>query len=103
LLEPDAGSFSVPSKVLTYLCASRPLLVSVSGENLAARVVERSGGGLVVPPHDRQALVAAAGALHADAALRDELGRRARSYAEQVFDPAAIADRFEEVLARFER
>ena len=45
LLEPDAGSFSVPSKVLTYLCAGRPLLVSVSRDNLAARVVERSGGG----------------------------------------------------------
>jgi glycosyltransferase involved in cell wall biosynthesis len=103
LLEPEAGSFSVPSKVLTYLCAARPLLVSVSAENLAARVVERSGGGVVVPPHDREALVGAAGALRADAALRGELGRRARSYAEQAFDLSAIADRFEEMLRRASR
>lgn len=98
LLEPDAGSFSVPSKVLTYLCAERPLLVSVSEDNLAARVVERSGGGVVVPPKDPSALVAAAGSLHADASLRTELGNRARSYAEAAFDLETIADRFEQVL-----
>ena len=99
LLEPDAGSFSVPSKVLTYLCAGRPLLVSVSEDNLAARVVERSRGGLVVPPSDSAALVASAGALHADADRRNELGLRARAYAERAFDLEAIADRFERVLA----
>jgi glycosyltransferase involved in cell wall biosynthesis len=100
LLEPDAGAFSVPSKVLTYLCAARPLLVSVAGDNLAARVVERSGGGVVVPPQDSEALVAAAGALQADAGQRAELGRRGRSYAETTFDIARIADRFEQILER---
>src|SRR2546430_4379205 len=73
LLEPEAGTFSVPSKVLTYLCAGRPLLVSVSADNLAAHVIERSGGGLVVPPREPQALVAAAAELHADARRREEL------------------------------
>jgi glycosyltransferase involved in cell wall biosynthesis len=103
LLEPDAGSFSVPSKVLTYLCAARPLLVSVSEENLAARVVEQSGGGVVVPPQDREALVAAARALYEDPERREELGRRSRAYAEEAFDLPAIADRFEEVLRRATR
>ncbi len=100
LLEPDAGAFSVPSKVLTYLCAARPLLVAVAGDNLAARVVERSGSGLVVPPKEPGALIAAAGTLHADERLRSELGRRARSYAEATFDLEQIADRFERVLER---
>lgn len=100
LLEPEAGAFSVPSKVLTYLCAGRPLLVSVSRNNLAARVVERSNGGVLVPPKDAQALIAAAESLRADAALRDELGRHARAYAESTFDRGRIADRFEQVLER---
>jgi glycosyltransferase involved in cell wall biosynthesis len=100
VLDPEAGAFSVPSKVLTYLCAARPLLVSVAPNNLAARVVERSGGGVVVPPGDPEAMVAAAAVLHADAGLRAELGRRARSYAETVFDIARIAERFEQVLER---
>jgi glycosyltransferase involved in cell wall biosynthesis len=100
LLETDAGAFSVPSKVLTYLCAGRPLLVSVARDNLAARVVERSGGGVVVPPNDPEALVSAAALLHADKAMGAELGARARSYAETTFDLGTIADRFERVLER---
>jgi glycosyltransferase involved in cell wall biosynthesis len=98
LLEPDAGAFSVPSKVLTYLCAARPLLVSVAHDNLAAHVVERSGGGLVVLPKNAKALVAAAGTLQADAGLRAELADRARAYAETTFDLDRIANRFEQVL-----
>ena len=95
--------FSVPSKVLTYLCAERPLLVSVARDNLAARVVERSGGGVVVPPNDPEALVSAAAGLRTDEGLRAELGARARSYAETTFDLARIADRFEQVLERAKR
>jgi hypothetical protein len=45
LLESSAGIFSVPSKVLAYLCAARPLLASMPKENLAARTIERAGAG----------------------------------------------------------
>ena len=43
ILDKDAGVYSVPSKVLTYHCAGRPLLLSVPKENLAARLVEEMG------------------------------------------------------------
>lgn len=98
VLEPEAGAFSVPSKVLTYLCAGRPLLGALPADNLAARVIARSGGGIVVPPRDPRALVAAAEELLADSGWRAELGRAARSYAETAFDLGRIADRFELVL-----
>lgn len=100
ILEPSAAGFSVPSKVLTYLCAGRPLLVSVAPDNLAALVVERSKGGVVVPPSDPAALVAAAEELMGDANRRAELGRNGRAYAETAFDIDAIALRFEEALVR---
>lgn len=103
VLEPEAGAFSVPSKVLTYLCAGRPLLAALPSDNLAARVVERSGGGIVVPPRDAQALVEAAEELSGDPERRAELGRAARAYAERTFDLGAITDRFEQVLERAER
>jgi colanic acid biosynthesis glycosyl transferase WcaI len=103
VLEPEAGAFSVPSKILAYLCAARPLLVSVPADNLAARVVERSGGGIVVPPHDAEALLASAAALLEDEATRRELAQRARVYAEATFDLDAVATRFEEVLERATR
>ena len=38
LLDADAGAFSVPSKVLSYLCAGRALLAAVPSDNLAAEV-----------------------------------------------------------------
>ena len=41
ILEPDAGVFSVPSKVLSYHCAGRPILAAIPAENLAARIIER--------------------------------------------------------------
>ena len=100
VLEPEAGAFSVPSKVLSYLCAGRPVLGALPADNLAARVVARSGGGIVVPPDDPRALVAAAEELLADSGRRAKLGRAARSYAETTFDLDGIADRFEEVLER---
>jgi colanic acid biosynthesis glycosyl transferase WcaI len=98
LLEPEAGAFSVPSKILTYLCARRPLLASVPADNLAARVVERSGGGVVVRPGDTPAFLSAAETLLEDPSRRAELGGRARAYAEAAFDVGEISRRFEAVL-----
>ena len=99
LLEPSAGTFSVPSKVLSYLCAGRPILGAIPSENLAARTVERSGSGLVVPPTDVEAFLLAAKQLRNDSRLRQVAGRCARAYAEATFDTDVVADRFEDVLA----
>jgi glycosyltransferase involved in cell wall biosynthesis len=98
LLEADAGAFSVPSKVLSYLCAGRPLLASIPADNLAAQVVRRSGGGVVVEPGDENALLADALRLLENPDLRNELGRQARQYAEGRFDVTTIGDRFEPII-----
>jgi GT2 family glycosyltransferase/glycosyltransferase involved in cell wall biosynthesis len=98
ILEPEAGVFSVPSKVLSYLCAGRAVLLIVPSENLAARIVQASGAGLVVSPTDEEGLQEALARLLGFPAERAEMGARARSYAEQTFDLSVIADRFESVL-----
>jgi glycosyltransferase involved in cell wall biosynthesis len=98
LLEPAAGTFSVPSKVLSYLCSSRPILAAIPPGNLAARTVERAGAGTVVPPDDDEAFLVAAKQLRIDADQRAKAGTRGREYAEAVFDTAAITDRFEGVI-----
>lgn len=99
ILERDAGGFSVPSKVLGYVSAGRPILASVPAENLAARVISDSGSGIVVSPGDPQTFLAAAERLLHDDQLRLEYGARAREYAETKFDISTIANRFESVLA----
>jgi colanic acid biosynthesis glycosyl transferase WcaI len=98
LLEPAAGTFSVPSKVLSYLCAARPILAAIPPDNLAARTIARAGAGVVVPPDDGEAFLVAAKQMRVDARQRDEAGASARRYAERVFDTMAITDRFEGVI-----
>lgn len=100
ILEPDAGAYSVPSKVLTYLCAGRPLLAALPASNLAARVIEKSGSGLICDPKTPEAFVAAAKHLLADSNLRQSMGKWARVYAENAFEVERIADQFQAVISR---
>lgn len=103
VLEDDAGEFSVPSKVLTYLCAGRALLLAVPGRNLAARIVEDAGAGIVVGAGDADAFATAAHRLREDANLRRAYGLAARMYAERAFRIDDIADRFETLLCPSQR
>ncbi|MER2520302.1 MAG: glycosyltransferase family 4 protein [Bdellovibrionales bacterium] len=98
LIEPDAGVFSVPSKVLTYLCANRPVLASIPTDNLAARILTREQAGLVASPGDAEAFVTQAKRLLADPDLRHRMGSNGRAYAERQFDIKKLGDRFEKLM-----
>jgi glycosyltransferase involved in cell wall biosynthesis len=98
LLEADASVFSVPSKVLTYLAAGRPILAGIPTINLAARTIQDSNAGYVVEPSDHEGFVGAARTLLADPEARARAAAAGREYAERAFEIGAIADRFEVVL-----
>jgi glycosyltransferase involved in cell wall biosynthesis len=99
ILEKDAGTFSVPSKTLSYLCAGRPLLLAIPPDNLAARITADHRAGLIVPPDDLEGFLSAADTLHSSADLRAEFSTNARAYAEATFPIARIADTFEAILS----
>lgn len=99
VIEPEAGVYSVPSKVLSYLSIGRPILASVPPENLAARLILDHQAGFVAPPGEETQLIEQARALAADPALRERMGDNGRAYAATAFDIAAIADRFEAIFA----
>lgn len=98
VLEPDASRFSVPSKVLTYLCAGRAIVGVLPSDNSVAEILQAHGAGLVVDPA-RRADVASevARLLHEEESCR-AMGRAGRRYAERVFSPETAADRFMEVF-----
>ena len=100
LLEPDAGVFSVPSKVLTYHCAGRAMVAAVPAQNLSARLVPEAGSGRVVAPGDTTGFVNACEGLLADPATARRMGRNARLYAERNFPIEGIVDRFALAIAR---
>ena len=98
ILEKEAGIFSVPSKILTYHCAGRPLLLAVPADNIAARIVHENKTGVVVGPDNDQEFLRAADKLLHDDELRQQYGWNARNYAETIFDIEKIADQFLRIL-----
>jgi colanic acid biosynthesis glycosyl transferase WcaI len=94
IIEPDAGLFSVPSKILSCLCVGRPVVAAIPADNLAARTIQKARAGLVVEPDDESGFIARLDRLLNDPALRDEMGANGRAYAEEKFDIAKIAGRF---------
>ncbi len=102
ILEPEAGRFSVPSKVLTYLCLDRPVLGFLPLDNDAAVMIEEAGAGAVVAGYDVDAAAEFLRARLAPSA-REEAVSWGRRYAEEHFAAATIADRFEAILTAARR
>lgn len=95
VLNPAASPHSVPSKILSYLCAGRPVLASMPRDNLAARIIAvEAEAGIVVEPSDIDGLVAAASRLLTDDELRSKMGAQARDYAERTYQIDAVVRRF---------
>jgi glycosyltransferase involved in cell wall biosynthesis len=85
----------VPSKVIDYLATGKPVLLSAQGES--ARLLERSGGGIVVPPEDPERLAEAVRWLQAHPEQRAEMGRHGREFARTRLR-SSYAERLEELL-----
>jgi glycosyltransferase involved in cell wall biosynthesis len=98
LLEEEAGTFSVPSKILAYLAAGCPVVAALPAENLATATIERAGAGVVTRPGDHTAFATAVVDLLADDERRAAAGARARAHATAAFAIDVIADRVGAVL-----
>jgi glycosyltransferase involved in cell wall biosynthesis len=99
VLESDASRYSVPSKVLNYFCAGRPVLALLPPDNAVANMVEAAEAGLVVAPGDADAACAALRSLLSSPAARDQMGAAARRYAEHTFDVGRVGEHFESLLS----
>ncbi len=97
-LSPGRGRTSVPSKVLGYMAAGRPVLASVDADSDTGREVGENGVGLVVPPADPRALADGVLRLADDHELRQDLGRGARARMEQAYARDAVLRRYHRML-----
>ena len=82
ILDDEAGVFSVPSKVLSYLCSGRPILLCAPAENLASRIVQEAEAGAVYSTSRPQDLLSGLDEILNDSAAALRLGDNARRYAE---------------------
>jgi colanic acid biosynthesis glycosyl transferase WcaI len=86
---------NLPSKIGTYLASGKPILAAVGPGTEAARVLERSGGAILVPPESPEDLAAAMERLHGDPQLQDALGRSGREFAERSLSRTRLLPEFE--------
>jgi colanic acid biosynthesis glycosyl transferase WcaI len=74
-------SFNLPSKIQVLLASGRAIVASVPLDGTAALTVQKSGGGIVVPPENPDALAAAILDLYKHPDKAKTLGHRSRQYA----------------------
>jgi colanic acid biosynthesis glycosyl transferase WcaI len=75
---PEAGKSSIPSKVLGYMAAGRPVIASVALDSDTAEMIRRADCGLVAPCQDASALADAIRRAADDREGVERMGRNAR-------------------------
>jgi glycosyltransferase involved in cell wall biosynthesis len=88
-------------KLFEYMACARPVVAAQAGEG--ARIVQESGGGIVVRPGDAHAMASAIMALYRDRPMRDQLGRNGREFVERHYSRAGVALRLDEAFRSLSR
>lgn len=88
------GDTSVPSKILAYMAAGKPVVAAAPAESETAREVTASGAGIVVPPADGRAMSEAIRRLMDDGVARGRMGNDARARVSAHWDRAAVLSRY---------
>jgi colanic acid biosynthesis glycosyl transferase WcaI len=91
--------FNMPSKIQVLLASGRAIIASVSATGTAARAIEKSGGGIVIPPEDPKALAEAIEKLYFQPELVAFLGKAGRQYAEANYSFESALDKYEKLFA----
>jgi glycosyltransferase involved in cell wall biosynthesis len=86
----------VPSKLFDYMASGRPVIVSAQGE--AARLLERSGGGIAVEPENPDALGRAARWLAEHPGECEAMGQSGRRFARKC-SRFVQAERLEQIIS----
>ncbi|KAF3886203.1 MULTISPECIES: glycosyltransferase family 4 protein [Nostocales] len=88
-------SFNMPSKIQVLLASGRALIGSVPKNGTAARAIKQSGGGVIVPPEDPQALADAILELYQHPEKVKTLGYNSRKFAIDQYS-------FDQALSQYE-
>lgn len=96
-------AFNMPSKIQPILASGRPIIASVPLNGTAADVVRSSGGGLVVPPEDVNALAGAMWELYKHQEKAESLGEYGRKYALEHYSFQQALDTYENLFFEVKR
>jgi colanic acid biosynthesis glycosyl transferase WcaI len=99
-VHPNHLDTSVPSKLISYLAASRPVICSATVDSTVGQTVLDSGAGVIVPPGDAQGIASAIVRLVENPPALHRMGTRARQYFEHHFTLDRAHRQFEQLINR---
>lgn len=91
-------SFNMPSKIQVLLASGSAIIASVPDNGTAARAIQQSGGGVVVPPEEPEALAQAIQNLYENPELVNSLGYNSRKFAVENYSFDAALKQYEELF-----
>jgi colanic acid biosynthesis glycosyl transferase WcaI len=100
LYRQGSSRYSMPSKVYEIMASGRPLLASADVNSDVWRLVEDTGCGICVEPHDPEKLAASILRLYADRSLGEAMGERGRQQAEQHYSREVVVGLYGDLLER---
>jgi colanic acid biosynthesis glycosyl transferase WcaI len=96
----EVTAFNLPSKIPVLLASGCAIVASVPATGTAKEAVERSGGGVVVPPENPEALANAILELYKNPNRVKDLGHNGRQYAEDFFSCDQAIQQYESLFYR---
>jgi colanic acid biosynthesis glycosyl transferase WcaI len=96
-------SFNMPSKIQVLMASGCALVASVPTTGSAARAVEHSGGGIIVPPENPEALAATILELYHHPEQVKILGERSREYALKNYTLEQALDQYEKLFSTVQK
>ncbi len=99
-LKRGLAASSVPSKTYSIMAAGRPIVASVDIGSEVALLMERSGGGLAVPPDDPEMFTKSIRRLIDTPEEAATMGAAGRRFVEGWASPAAVAESYEKLFER---
>lgn len=92
-------SFNMPSKIQVLLASGRAIIASVPGAGTAAKALQLSGGGIVIPPEEPEILAASILQLYNNPAQAELLGKKGREFATEQYEFQQVLNQYEATFA----
>ena len=97
-LLPGQGKASVPSKVMGYMAAARPVVAAVDADCDTATLIRQAGCGVVVPPGDGAALAEGVLGYYQETEKRKKAGEKGRAFYLEHFEKKVVIQRYNDLI-----
>jgi len=97
-LNKDANEFSVPSKILNYLCAGRPIILNAPRENLASKIIIQNNCGAIFKDKDIKKITNYINYLKKNKKTYRKISLNCRNFAIKNFDIKKISSKFDKIF-----